>query len=331
MADQDKILFFHTERFPGSEIFNALNSKYPGAFTGFIHTGGAMQQKENVIYGDAEDLFLLDVLLKDFNTIICCSNFIFPTVSFSRKNIGKEKDITAGLVNTCLSHNIRYFLYLSNVNALGIRKLEEKIGENHILSHSKFDSSTAIGAFLSEQEVWRGHAEGLPATILNAGYLISDSDNKNNPFKMLCDLVLHTSRKIPTGTNIFTGLDDLTGAIEKCLSRNIIGERFIIGSENISYINLTQKIYGCLGINERNRQGTDIISKIHTLKNNFAALFGRGSSIIPGADMVTESLSVLYDNNKSVAQLGLKYTPVDIVIKNALMRLYPDSVFVRGS
>lgn len=326
MADQHKILCFYTESFPGNEIFNALNSQYPDSVTAFIHSGGPMQQKENLIYGDAEDLFFLDELLTNFTTVICCSNFIFPPVPFSRKDITKEKDIISGLVNSCLLHNIRSFLYLSNANALGIRKPGEKIDENHILSHSKFDSTSAIGAFLCEQEVWRGHAEGLPATILNVGYLISDSDNKNNPFKMLCDIVKQKRRKISSGMNIFTGLDDLIKAIETCLKRNIIGERYIIGSENMSYVNLAQKISKFLGINEMKKAETGFISKIHILTDIIPAIFGRRSSIIPGADIVSESLSVVYDNSKSVTQLNMNYTPVEEVIKQALIRLYPDSV-----
>lgn len=41
-----------------------------------------------------------------------------------------------------------------------------------MFSHSEFDTTYGLSKFLAEQEVWRGHVEGLNVTILNPSMIL---------------------------------------------------------------------------------------------------------------------------------------------------------------
>src|ERR1700722_7882091 len=79
---------------------------------------------------------------------------------------------TANVVNAALECNIRRFLYVSSVAALGRTGGSEEVTEDKSWEDSRYNTNYAISKFHGEMEVWRAMGEGLPAVIVNPSTIL---------------------------------------------------------------------------------------------------------------------------------------------------------------
>ncbi len=123
------------------------------------------------VTGDILDIPLMEKLLEGVDCIIHAAAIVSHTAN-KKKMLQTAIDGTANLVNIALSGNVKKFIYISSIAAIGRGKPVEHITEKQIFSHSKYDTTYGLAKFLAEQEVWRGHAEGLNVTILNPSMIL---------------------------------------------------------------------------------------------------------------------------------------------------------------
>ena len=74
---------------------------------------------------------------------------------------------TGNVVNIALEKNIRRFVYISSVAALGRTATGGSVNEEKKWEKSKVNTHYAKSKYNAELEVWRGISEGLSGVILN--------------------------------------------------------------------------------------------------------------------------------------------------------------------
>lgn len=148
---------------------------------------------------------------------------------------------TEKIVNLCLEFNIEKLCYVSSVAALGYQT-EKKFITEHTEWHSGKSLSTySLSKFQSENEVWRGIAEGLNAVIINPSTILGYGDWESSSL-ILIKKVAKGLKFYPSGINGFVGVRDVVNAMILLMKSDIKSERFIISSENLSFKSIFELI-----------------------------------------------------------------------------------------
>ena len=75
-----------------------------------------------------------------------------------------------------MSQNIKKLGYVSSIAALSRYEDNDEVTEENYWKPNAKNSNYAISKYLSEQEVWRGIQEGLPAVIINPSVILGPGD-----------------------------------------------------------------------------------------------------------------------------------------------------------
>ncbi|MFK8008482.1 MAG: NAD-dependent epimerase/dehydratase family protein [Saprospiraceae bacterium] len=221
---------------------------------------------------------------------------------------------TANVVNLALENDIEKLVHVSSIAALGRRKRLKEINEKTKWEKSNFNSEYAISKYLSEQEVWRGMAEGLraciinPSIILGAGFWEEGSAsffskiNKGNKF-------------YGVGGTGFVDVRDVSRLMMEMMESDMVGEKVIANGENVTYRKVFEMIADSINKKRPNIALNPLLGKlawrVEWLRSKIT-----GSSALVTKETVENSFRTwIYENQKSVRTFNFKYTPIEQTIK----------------
>lgn len=166
-------------------------------------------------------------------------------VSFNPKDrqalIFDNRKMTADLVNAALEENIKRFVHVSSVAALGRKAGQQYFDESNDWVESKHNSNYSKGKYAAELEVWRGIEEGLSAAMVNPCIILGPgtwNDGSAAIFKNVAEGFKFYSK----GINAFVDVRDVVKAMLILAEREEIKERFVIAAENWSYEKVFKQI-----------------------------------------------------------------------------------------
>ncbi|MFT6321932.1 MAG: nucleoside-diphosphate-sugar epimerase [Granulosicoccus sp.] len=239
-------------------------------------------------------------------------------VSFEAKHRKRMHQVniqgTANVVNLALENNIEKLVHVSSIAALGRRKRLKEITEKTKWEKSKFNSEYAVSKYLSEQEVWRGMAEGLraciinPAIILGAGFWDEGSAsffskmNKGNKFYGL-------------GSTGFVDVRDVSRLMIEMMESEMVGEKVIANGENVSYRKVFEMIADSIN-KKRPSIALNPILGAFAWRAEWLRSKITGSSALVTKETVENSFRTwIYQNQKSIDTFNFKYTPIEQTIQ----------------
>jgi nucleoside-diphosphate-sugar epimerase len=269
------------------------------------------------VSGDILDLIGLEEAMEDVDAVVHSA----ARISFSRHDrhdlYHTNIEGTANVVNTALAQNIRRFVHVSSVAALGRTGSGEKVTEKKSWEQSRWNTHYAVSKFRGEIEVWRGIGEGLPAVIVNPSTILGFGDWDHSS----CTLFRSVWQEFPwytEGVNGFVDVTDVARAIVCLLETDIAGERFILNGENWTFRHLFESIAAGFGKKPPSREATPLLAGIAWRKEWVKSLFsGKPSMLTRESARVAQSLT-FFDNSKILAQLpGFQFTPLETTIRSA--------------
>ncbi len=268
------------------------------------------------VEGDILDVPFLIETLQDIDCIIHAAAIVTFSNKEKKKMIQTAVDGTANLINIGLGYGIKKFVHISSIAAIGRKKPVEDISEKMIFSHSKYDTTYGLSKFLAEQEVWRGHAEGLNVTILNPSMILGAGRWSSSSVHIFTK-VKNGIPYYPHGTNGWVDVRDVAKAAVISVSEQYNGERFIISAENLPYKTIMEVIAEELSVNppskEVNMNFANIVWRLEAIKSY---LTGRNPAITKET-LQSTSVTSRYDNSKSREVLGLQYRLIKDTIKES--------------
>ncbi len=238
-------------------------------------------------------------------------------VSFNPKD--KERMIqnnvkgTANVINASLQNNIKKICHVSSISALGVADMGNEIDEDTFRNPKSRYSGYSLSKFYSELEVWRGITEGLNAVIVNPSVILGPGDwNSGSP--SIFSRIYNGLKFYTRGITGYVDVKDVVKAMVQLMESEIIGQRFVVSSENLSFKDLFSKIAVGLNVNkpgiEANAMMLGIAWRLEYLKN---MLTSKNPSVTK--DMAYSALnSHLYSSKKLMEALDFKYTPIDETI-----------------
>jgi dihydroflavonol-4-reductase len=224
---------------------------------------------------------------------------------------------TANVVNMALQQNVRRFVHVSSVAALGRTGQGEHVTEKKSWEDSKYNTTYAISKFRGEVEVWRGIGEGLPAVVINPSTILGYGDWNSSS----CTLFRSAYQEFPwytEGINGFVDVQDTASAIVRLLETDISGERYILNGDNWTFRRLLETIATGFGKKPPTREATALLAGIAWRMERMKSLFSGQPAILTRESARVARSSTTFDSGKILRQLsGFHFTPLEETITEA--------------
>lgn len=248
-------------------------------------------------------------------------------VSFESKSRKKMHQVniqgTANIVNLALTQNIEKLVHVSSIAAIGRRKKLKTISEKTKWEKSDFNSEYGISKYLSEQEVWRGIAEGLDATIINPGIILGagfwDEGSASFFSKIWKGNKFHGK-----GGSGFVDVRDVGELMIRMMESDVTAERFIAVGDNWSYKKIFDTIADAL---EKKRPHIPLNTWLGGLAWRVEWLRSKltgGQAIVTKETVENSFRTWVHENQKSKETFNFEYRSLENTI-NETGRLFQKS------
>jgi dihydroflavonol-4-reductase len=287
--------------------------------------------------GDILDTVLLEEAMEGIDIVIHSAGI----VSFVKKDRKKMYDVnvegTANVVNIALEKNVRRFIYISSVAALGRKTNGAHVNEEKKWEESIVNTHYAKSKYKAEMEVWRGMSEGLDGVILNPATILGYGDWNCSS----CTIFKNVYEEFPwysPGINGFVDVEDVARATLLLMESNISEQRFIINGDTWSFKKLQDKIADSFGKKPPSKRTTTFSMAIAWRLEKWKSFFtGKRPLLTKEGARVAQS-QTYFENDKILKALPeFSFTPLEESIKSACEKyassptpLHSDSSRERG-
>lgn len=159
---------------------------------------------------------------------------------------------TANIVNLCIEYKVKKMCHVSSIAALGNLSPNEKhpslknelptqITEETEWNPESIRSDYAISKYGAEIEIWRGQQEGLNVVIVNPGVILG-AGFWNQGSGLFFSAVKKGLPFYAGGSTAYVGVADVVKIMIQLMKGSIVGERFTIVAENLSFKNVIYQI-----------------------------------------------------------------------------------------
>lgn len=227
-----------------------------------------------------------------------------------------NQQYTANVVNVAKDAGVKKLLYCSSIAAIAKSGTEDIVRESaewdDELPHSNYGYSKHLG----ELELWRGMEEGLASVAINPGIILGCGDWTKGSNKLFGN----AQNGFPFYSNGITGwvgVEDVARvAISLCTS-DIVGERYIVVSENKSFKEVADMMTTALGTKKPSIEIKGLIYKIAYYLIAFKEFIGLGGML--SRETVKASIAVnRFDNTKVKKALDFDFEDIEEVISKAV-------------
>lgn len=232
---------------------------------------------------------------------------------------------TANVVNAAIENDVKRFVQVSSVAALGRSAKAEMVTEDRQWQDGANHTHYAISKHVAELEAWRGFAEGLQGVIINPSTILGFGDWHSSSTALFKNVY----RGFPwysEGVNGFVGVEDVAEAAVQLLQSNIHGQRFIINSENWSFQRLFNTIADNFGVKRPHRKATPFLGELAWRAEAIKAAFKSERPLLTRQSARVAHSRTQFDNSTLLQALPqFSYTPLETVIEKAC-RQYLDAI-----
>jgi nucleoside-diphosphate-sugar epimerase len=267
--------------------------------------------------GDVLDTIAMQDAMDGIDTIIHAAAKVSFVPKERNEMFKTNIEGTANVVNIAIEKNIRRFIHISSIAALGKTGDGTTINEQQPWEEHKLNTNYAISKYSGEMEVWRGIGEGLNATIVNPSTIIGYGDWNNSS----CAIFKTVYEELPwytNGINGFIDVEDAARAIVLLSESDITGERFILSGENTSFKKLFDAIAD--GFNKRHptREATPFLAAIAWRIEKIKTLFTNKQSVLTKESASIAMSKTFFDNSKIKSYLpGFDFRPLHQTIRHS--------------
>ncbi len=268
------------------------------------------------IDGDILDYSSLLVAMEGVNQVYHTAASVSFHSSDKKTLIATNVVGTANIVNAALDKNVSKLLHVSSIGALGRAESNGIVTED---SHwnSKKSSVYSTSKYHAEMEVWRGIAEGLNAVIINPSIILGPGDWNSGSSKLF-NTMYNGLKFYSVGSNGFVDVEDVAKTMMLLMNSEIINERFIVNSNNISYKQFFTWMSEALHVAQpKYRAGIFLSSIVWRLLWVKGILTGEKSTITRETAETANQL-YNYSNTKIKKEINIEFIKVkDSLFKNA--------------
>lgn len=270
--------------------------------------------------GDILDVVSLEDAMEGIDTVIHSAAIVSFDPDKERTLYKVNIEGTANVVNIALDKNVRRFVYISSVAALGRTAKESKVTEEKKWTKSKSNTHYAISKYFAEMEVWRAMGEGMDVMVLNPSTILGYGDWNSSS----CEIFKTVYNEFPwytNGVNGFVDVEDVAKvavALMKCPLKN---ERFIVSGENWPLRELLYSIADNFGKKRPTKHASPFLMKIAWRLERLKSKFTGNKPLLTKQSARVAQSKTYFDNTKLLNTLpDFSFTPLAQTIEKACRR-----------
>jgi len=185
-------------------------------------------------WGDIRDAESVAPACRDMDAVIHAAAYVH--VGATGWKPAREINVEGAdrVARAALEHGCR-MVHVSSVDALGLREDGQPADEETPpggLTHCPY----VVTKREAEERILQRVGEGLDAVIVNPTYMLGPWDWKPSSGRMLIQVAIRWTPLAPPGGNNFCDVRDVAAGILSALERGETGRRYILGGENLSYV-----------------------------------------------------------------------------------------------
>jgi len=227
-------------------------------------------------------------------------------------------DGTTVILGACLREGVQRFIYTSSVGALGVRRDDLPADEDTPLESDLEQFPYGHSKHLAEQEVQRAVARGLPAVIVNPAVVIGPGDHYMISGSIIVELARRSLPAVPPGGVCMADVNAVVAGHIAAAERGRVGERYILGGENLTYREVAAVIAEIAGrARPRRLLPRWTLTSAATIVNAYSR-FSKRPLVISGDQIRLSAYNAYFSSDKACRELNYPILP----FRDAAARAY---------
>ncbi len=270
-----------------------------------------------IIYGD-----ILDE--QGLITLMGGADFVFHTAGLVSFDNRRREELfrvnvegTRNVMNAALKAGVKKVVHTSSVAAIGIPSVGDLADETTEYNKAGYNVAYGDSKHFGEVEVEKGVQGGLDAVIINPASIVGQRDVYSH-FGILLK-ILKGKKIVPylNGGMCVVGVDDVVDGEIAALKLGRRGERYILGSENISFRDIFRKVGEVVDASAPNIYVPVWTAKLAaSILEVFSNLTGK-PPVLTKAHVVSSTLPHYFSFEKAKRELGFNPHPIIEAIKKS--------------
>ncbi|TCS96420.1 NAD-dependent epimerase/dehydratase family protein [Hazenella coriacea] len=215
------------------------------------------------------------------------------------------------IAQEALKSGVKRFIHTSSAAAVGLPR-ERVIDEDEPFNGDQLQVEYSIAKRRGEEAVLDMVPQGLPAVVVNPTVVIGVQAAASSFFNSVVDGKLTLS---PSGGVNICDVEDIAQGHRLAAEYGKIGERYLLGGENLPMIELFQRLADASETHQKIRSVPSGVLKV-------ASLLAEGISILNGKEPIfawdlakLAGRNIYYSSAKAEQELGYTITPLEQTIK----------------
>lgn len=225
---------------------------------------------------------------------------------------------TSNLIRAARSAGVERFIYTSTVGCVNVPK--NGVGdETMLVSREEMSGPYKRSKFEAEQVALEAARSGFPVVIVNPTAPIGDHDAKPTPTgKIVLDFLKgNLPAYIDTGLNLVDVRDVAAGHLLAC-EKGRVGERYILGAENLTLGEILQRLSGITGKPAPAMKLPYAVAYAAGVVTTAIAHFTGEAPFAPLDAVKMARKKMFVSHEKATRELGFEPGPVDGALKRAV-------------
>lgn len=279
-----------------------------------------IMQKVQWVNGDILDIVSLEEAMDGVDTVIHSAAKVSFEPSEREEMYNINVNGTANIVNVALENNIRRFIHISSVAALGRTSNGETVTEEREWQDTRINTNYAISKHKAEMEVWRAMGEGLSAAILNPSTILGYGDWNSSS----CAIFKTIYQEFPyytNGINGFVYVEDVARATIEMMESDITRQRFIVNGDNWPFRQLFNTIADGFNKKHPSLNATPMLAAIAWRWERIKFLLTGKKSLLSKESSRIAQTKTYFNNTKLLESLpGFLFTPLEEAVQISCAR-----------
>lgn len=278
------------------------------------------------VYGDLADVQRLVSEVSDFDVLIHSAALI--QIGWSRLEESRRVNVeaTARLAEFCRRTG-RRMIHVSTVDTLAHAPDGQPRAETD-REPNKPSISYVVSKREAERKMEQQIAEGLDGIIIHPGFMLGPWDWKPSSGEMMLAIANGPTPLAPAGGCSAVDVRDVAAGIIAAMERGRSGERYILGGENLSYLELWQKMAAAVGKRGPRGKLPNWIARTAGAFGDIAAKLMRKEPVVNSGATTMGQLNHFYSSEKAASELGYRSGSLDEAVE-AEWRFLTDYGYVK--
>jgi len=270
-----------------------------------------------IVYGDILDPAKLSSLMEG-------CDYLFHTaglVSFDNRRRDElfrvNVEGTRNVMDAALHVGVGKVVHTSSVAAIGIPSTGKIADENVDYNKFKYKIAYAESKYFGEVEVRKAVDRGLNAVIVEPGSIIGQRDVYFHSGVLL--KILKGKKLVPyvSGGMCVVGVDDVVEGEVLALNSGRCGERYILGSENLTFKELFLQIAKVVGASEPTFHVPLWAARAIAWMSEMVSTMTQKPPVLTKAHVVSATLPHYFSFEKAKRELGYGPHPIEEAIRKS--------------